>query len=124
MGCLYFGIGRGAGSVIGGVLIKIYGHRETFQIFGVISLVTAVLYEFVNLVYLRKHSIAGKGLDINNLNGDPNHNKGGGGSYGEKAIHPGDGVESAGGGFVGPLDVNKFTDIPLDEELAQGHNRV
>jgi len=30
----------------------------------------------------------------------------------------GDGVESAGGGFVGLLfvDVNRFTDIPLDEE--------
>jgi len=55
----------------------------------VISLNTAVLYKFVNLVHLRKHSIAGTGLDIDNLNGDPNHNKGRGGSYGEAAIHPG-----------------------------------
>jgi len=45
----------------------------------VISLVTAVLYEIVNLVYLRKHSFAGTGLDSYNLNGDPNHSKGGGG---------------------------------------------
>jgi len=30
-GCLYFGIGRGAGSIIGGVLIKIYDHRETSE---------------------------------------------------------------------------------------------
>jgi len=55
-GCL--GIARGVGSVIGEILIKIYGHKETFQIFGVISLVTAVLYEFVILVYLRTHSIS------------------------------------------------------------------
>jgi len=30
-GCLYFGIGRRAGSIIEGVLIKIYDHRETSE---------------------------------------------------------------------------------------------
>jgi len=42
-------------------------------------------------------------------------------------IHPGgDGVKSAGEGFVGLLfvDVNMFTDILLDEEFAQGYKQI
>jgi MFS family permease len=112
MGCLYFGIGRGAGSLLGGILIKEFGHRSTFQIFGAGSLVGAILYSLINVLYLRKHSIAGKGLDINNLNNaDPNHNH-------TEVVDP------AVVYYDGPLEVNKFTDIPLDEEVNKGQQGI
>jgi len=54
MGCLYHGIGQGAGSFIAGALINIYGYRTTFTIFGVFALVAASSYALVNFCYLRK----------------------------------------------------------------------
>jgi len=44
MGALYFGIGKAAGSLIGGLVIEDIGVRNTFRCFSVVSLVTASVY--------------------------------------------------------------------------------
>lgn len=54
LGGLYYGVGKGSGSLIGGYLMKAFGTRPTYQIFAVISLVTGLMYFFFNLLYLKK----------------------------------------------------------------------
>ncbi|XP_014238903.1 major facilitator superfamily domain-containing protein 6-like [Trichogramma pretiosum] len=54
LGGLYYGVGKGAGSLVGGYLIKFYGTRPTYQIFSVVTLFTGFLYLFFNLTYLAK----------------------------------------------------------------------
>ncbi|ODN01877.1 Major facilitator superfamily domain-containing protein 6-B [Orchesella cincta] len=129
MGALYFGIGRGAGSFLGGLSIKKFGHRETFQIFGLGSFVACLLYTLTNILYLRRHSKASSGLDINNMNGLVISN----GSAKLKQdnakeqfqMKPANQDSELGYGKVNPgfedvdgggEDNNKFTDIPLDED--------
>lgn len=46
--------GKGAGSLIGGYLIKGFGTRPTYQIFAVITLVTGIIYFVFNATYLKK----------------------------------------------------------------------
>ena len=55
MGALYFGIGKAAGSSIGGLVIEDIGVRNTFRCFSVVSLVTAPVYfAFTHLLERRK----------------------------------------------------------------------
>ncbi|XP_066601074.1 uncharacterized protein [Prorops nasuta] len=54
IGGLYYGVGKGSGSLIGGYLMKAFGTRPTYQIFAVVCLVTGFLYYFFNVGYLRK----------------------------------------------------------------------
>ncbi|KAL2750551.1 Major facilitator superfamily domain-containing protein 6-A [Vespula maculifrons] len=54
LGGLYYGVGKGSGSLIGGYLMKAFGTRPTYQIFAVISLVTGLIYFFFNALYLKK----------------------------------------------------------------------
>ncbi|KAK4871463.1 hypothetical protein RN001_015587 [Aquatica leii] len=54
LGGLYFGVGKGSGSLIGGYLMKYIGTRATFQIFAAISAITGLLYFCINYFYMRK----------------------------------------------------------------------
>ncbi|CAL8114118.1 unnamed protein product [Orchesella dallaii] len=134
MGALYFGIGRGAGSFLGGLLIKKFGHRETFQIFGLGSFIACLLYVLVNILYLRRHSKAGSGIDINNMNGLVISN--GAANLKQERngkeqfqMKPTNQDSELGYGKVNPgfedadgTEDNKFTDIPLDEDnLSTNH---
>ena len=44
MGALYFGVGKSAGSLFGGLIIDHIGERNTFRCFSTVSLVTASVY--------------------------------------------------------------------------------
>ncbi|XP_065202494.1 major facilitator superfamily domain-containing protein 6-A-like isoform X2 [Planococcus citri] len=56
LGGLYFGVGKGSGSLSGGYLIKYFGSRNTFRIFSAITLTTGVGYFLFNKFYISKHS--------------------------------------------------------------------
>jgi len=48
----YYGMGRGAGSFVGGFLMKGYGTRATFRILGVAAFATAIFYFLFNRLYI------------------------------------------------------------------------
>ncbi|KAG7205834.1 hypothetical protein KM043_007775 [Ampulex compressa] len=54
LGGVYYGVGKGSGSLIGGYLMKAFGTRPTYQIFAVVSLVTGIIYFLFNVTYLRR----------------------------------------------------------------------
>ncbi|XP_054269078.1 uncharacterized protein LOC128990629 [Macrosteles quadrilineatus] len=58
LGGIYFGVGKGSGSLVGGYLMKAVGTRATYQIFSAVTLVTGCLYYAFNHLYIvnRKHS--------------------------------------------------------------------
>lgn len=56
LGGVYYGVGKGSGSLIGGYLMTGFGTRPTYQIFAVITLVTGIIYFIFNATYLRKRS--------------------------------------------------------------------
>ncbi|KAL6260225.1 hypothetical protein P5V15_007760 [Pogonomyrmex californicus] len=63
LGGVYYGVGKGSGSLIGGYLMKAFGTRPTYQIFAVVTLVTGLIYILFNMIYLKKRSQL-KGNDI------------------------------------------------------------
>ncbi|CAK9801932.1 Major facilitator superfamily domain-containing protein 6-A [Anthophora quadrimaculata] len=54
LGGVYYGVGKGSGSLIGGYLMKAYGTRPTYRIFAVITLITGIMYYIFNVAYLKK----------------------------------------------------------------------
>ncbi|XP_015601775.1 uncharacterized protein LOC107270873 [Cephus cinctus] len=54
LGGLYYGVGKGSGSLIGGYLMKALGTRPTYQIFAAVSLITGLMYFIFNAAYLKK----------------------------------------------------------------------
>lgn len=54
LGGVYYGVGKGSGSLIGGYLIKAFGTRPTYQIFAVVTLLTGFVYFIFNATYLKK----------------------------------------------------------------------
>ncbi|XP_024875209.1 uncharacterized protein LOC112456715 [Temnothorax curvispinosus] len=56
LGGVYYGVGKGSGSLIGGYLMKYFGTRPTYRIFAVVTLVTGIIYFIFNMTYLRKRS--------------------------------------------------------------------
>ncbi|XP_011146297.1 uncharacterized protein LOC105187278 [Harpegnathos saltator] len=54
LGGVYYGVGKGSGSLIGGYLMKAFGTRPTYQIFAVVTLLTGVMYLAFNLTYLKR----------------------------------------------------------------------
>ncbi|XP_012265072.2 uncharacterized protein LOC105691281 [Athalia rosae] len=54
LGGLYYGVGKGSGSLIGGYLMKSVGTRPTYQILGGMSCITGIVYFLFNRLYLRK----------------------------------------------------------------------
>ncbi|KAL4712762.1 hypothetical protein ACJJTC_008059 [Scirpophaga incertulas] len=57
LGGLYYGVGRGAGSLIGGYLMKYFGTRPTYQIFAASTLLTGCIYFLFNTFYIRKRIV-------------------------------------------------------------------
>ncbi|XP_012526802.2 uncharacterized protein LOC105831309 [Monomorium pharaonis] len=56
LGGVYYGVGKGSGSLIGGYLMKAFGTRSTYQIFAVVTLMTGIVYFIFNATYLKKRS--------------------------------------------------------------------
>ncbi|CAK9816623.1 Major facilitator superfamily domain-containing protein 6-A [Anthophora plagiata] len=54
LGGVYYGVGKGSGSLIGGYLMKAYGTRPTYRIFAVITFITGIMYYIFNVTYLKK----------------------------------------------------------------------
>ncbi|KAG8298219.1 hypothetical protein J6590_018623 [Homalodisca vitripennis] len=54
LGGIYFGVGKGSGSLVGGYLMKAVGTRPTYQIFSAVTLVTGCLYYAFNHFYIVK----------------------------------------------------------------------
>nr|XP_031830685.1 uncharacterized protein LOC116426193 [Nomia melanderi] len=54
LGGVYYGVGKGSGSLIGGYLMKAFGTRPTYRIFAVITLITGLMYYIFNVAYLKK----------------------------------------------------------------------
>ncbi|KAJ8941442.1 hypothetical protein NQ318_016074 [Aromia moschata] len=62
LGGLYYGVGKGVGSLIGGYLIKPIGIRHTFQTFAVMVTVVGIIYCAFYHLYLKKNP--SQGTDI------------------------------------------------------------
>ncbi|CAG4978357.1 unnamed protein product [Parnassius apollo] len=56
LGGLYYGVGKGAGSLIGGYLMKFVGTRPTYQIFALATFLTGCIYYLFNKFYIGKRS--------------------------------------------------------------------
>ncbi|XP_003695686.1 uncharacterized protein LOC100872700 isoform X1 [Apis florea] len=54
LGGVYYGVGKGSGSLIGGYLMKAFGTRPTYRIFAVVTLITGIMYYIFNVAYLKK----------------------------------------------------------------------
>ncbi|XP_026758900.2 uncharacterized protein LOC113518264 [Galleria mellonella] len=54
LGGLYYGVGKGSGSLIGGYLMKFFGTRPTYQIFAAATFITGCIYYLFNQFYIRK----------------------------------------------------------------------
>ncbi|XP_053978995.1 uncharacterized protein LOC128876555 [Hylaeus volcanicus] len=54
LGGVYYGVGKGSGSLIGGYLMKAFGTRPTYRIFAVVTLITGMMYYIFNVAYLKK----------------------------------------------------------------------
>ncbi|CAH2050547.1 unnamed protein product, partial [Iphiclides podalirius] len=54
LGGLYYGVGKGAGSLIGGYLMKFVGTRPTYQIFALATFLTGCVYYLFNKFYIGK----------------------------------------------------------------------
>lgn len=54
LGGIYYGVGKGSGSLIGGYLMKFFGTRPTYQIFAGATLITGCMYYLFNMFYIRK----------------------------------------------------------------------
>ncbi|XP_053619489.1 uncharacterized protein LOC128680397 [Plodia interpunctella] len=59
LGGLYYGVGKGSGSLIGGYLMKFFGDRPTYQIFAGATFITGCIYFLFNKFYLRKRVTRG-----------------------------------------------------------------
>ena len=53
MGALFFGVGKGSGSLLGGLLMSYIGAENTFRTFAVTSLVCSVAYGFFQCLYVK-----------------------------------------------------------------------
>nr|XP_018901262.1 PREDICTED: uncharacterized protein LOC109033204 [Bemisia tabaci] len=58
LGGLYYGVGKGAGGLFGGYLMKAFGTRATYRIFAVLTLVTGCMYYLLNQIYIVGRSIS------------------------------------------------------------------
>nr|CAI5848679.1 unnamed protein product [Callosobruchus analis] len=62
LGGLYYGVGKGIGSLVGGYLIHPIGIRHTFQLFSGTTLVIGIIYVGFYHLYMKKHP--SQGTDI------------------------------------------------------------
>eukprot|EP00795_Rhopilema_esculentum_P014631 gene14631-5716_t len=70
---VHWGLGYGAGEVIGGILVHHYGAPTTFVLFGILCIVVLLLYILINMIWGKKDSSQIRDdetqtdLDVNNL---------------------------------------------------------
>ncbi|CAH0727396.1 unnamed protein product, partial [Brenthis ino] len=57
LGGLYYGVGKGSGSLIGGYLMKFFGTRPTYQLFAAATFITGCFYYLFNQFYIRKRAM-------------------------------------------------------------------
>ncbi|XP_030746351.1 major facilitator superfamily domain-containing protein 6-like [Sitophilus oryzae] len=62
LGGIYYGVGKGVGSLIGGYLIKPIGIRHTFQVFAVFTIIIGIIYFAFYHFYIKKRP--SEGTDI------------------------------------------------------------
>nr|XP_023014442.1 major facilitator superfamily domain-containing protein 6-like [Leptinotarsa decemlineata] len=62
LGGLYYGVGKGVGSLVGGYLIEPIGIRSTFQLFSVTTALIGMIYFSFYHIYMKKHP--SEGTDI------------------------------------------------------------
>eukprot|EP00112_Aurelia_sp_Birch-Aquarium-sp1_P001757 Seg1190.11 transcript_id=Seg1190.11/GoldUCD/mRNA.D3Y31 product="Major facilitator superfamily domain-containing protein 6" protein_id=Seg1190.11/GoldUCD/D3Y31 len=70
---VHWGLGYGAGEVIGGILVHHYGAPTTFVLFGILCIVVLLLYILINMIWGKKDKSHSRDdetqtdLDVNNL---------------------------------------------------------
>lgn len=57
LGGLYYGVGKGSGSLIGGYLMKFFGTRPTYQVFAAATFITGCIYYLFNKFYIGKRAV-------------------------------------------------------------------
>ena len=57
MGALFFGVGKGSGSLFGGLLMNAYGAPATFRTFAVTAFVCSIFYGFFQWLYVKPRRI-------------------------------------------------------------------
>ena len=53
MGAVFFGVGKGSGSLFGGLIMYNCGARVTFQILSAVAALSALIYGFFQFLYVR-----------------------------------------------------------------------
>ncbi|RZF39206.1 hypothetical protein LSTR_LSTR012948 [Laodelphax striatellus] len=94
LGGLYFGVGKGAGSLIGGYLMQAVGTRPTYQIFSATTLITGCIYYLFNHFYIKQHTVQRenfnaptKSLPITNLDKEKEAKESFGNPFGNDVKH-------------------------------------
>ena len=57
VGGLHYGVGRGAGSMVGGSLMAVFGARLAFRVIGIFAGITALVYFILYYGFLRKREL-------------------------------------------------------------------
>src|SRR5687768_8321991 len=60
VGGLHFGVGRAAGSMIGGSFMSVFGARIAFRIMGISAGIAAVIYFVIYVVFIRRDELGSK----------------------------------------------------------------
>jgi predicted MFS family arabinose efflux permease len=53
MGALFFGVGKGSGSLFGGLLMNSFGAPATFRTFAVTAFLCSIIYGFFQWLYVK-----------------------------------------------------------------------
>lgn len=70
LGGLYYGVGKGVGSLIGGYLIEMIGIRHTLQVFAVSTCIIGLIYFSFYHCYMKKHPSQGTEITKKDKAGD------------------------------------------------------
>ena len=57
MGALFFGVGKGSGSLFGGLIMEVLGAQDTFRFFAVNAALCALIYGFFQFLYVRPRKL-------------------------------------------------------------------
>jgi MFS family permease len=114
VGGLHYGVGRAAGSMVGGALMSIFNARIAFRIFGILAGVVAVIYAAIYYIFIRRGEIKNleqksketKNIDENNV-------------MLNVKLHPNDNQKSNGdintNTSISLYDINEIEEIPRKE---------